>query len=630
MRIYFLVLLAIMIFPVVRAPEVTAASGAENPDAIVILDEIGFHVKNINSAVLNIHRKVQVLREKGKEFGRFSVTEDKYRKCKKIKATILDMDGKKLKELKKDDILEANLSPGSTIYDDNKYKLVEMVWPRFPYILDLEYEVEYSSIFIWPDWYPQEDVPVMRSVYRLILDGPVKYQTFARGIDISPDESRDGNKQTLTWILENLEPRTREDWMPPEDRYQKYLLFSPAIFELDGYQGSSDSWATFGAWFHKLSNGRTTLTPEMQEQVRMLVAECSSDREKIQKLYAFLQEYTRYVSISLGIGGWQPHSAESVCASKYGDCKDLSAFMVAMANYAGIKAYPALVKTRDTGVVQCDFPANQFNHVIAFVPFSEDTMWLECTADYLAAGELPPDDEGSSVLAITEKGGEIVRTPSSTAGENVQSSLIMANLENDGSLRFSGTVKFTGNRASLGRGKLLTDERKDILQIFSTDYLARHLTSPTLQSCNFTNLSDNYDHPLVGEFSGTVKKYAVCSSQRIFFNPALLNRQTASDLPDEEERQFAVSYRYPYITIDTVQIVLPAGYKPEAVPEPLEIAASFGRYISTNEIADGQLTYIREIAIYHKQISPDDYQEYRSFMKQVIKNDKAKFVLNRM
>ncbi len=630
MRSLILILSFFIVLAHICAAGAVAGTSSENADAVVVLDELEFHIKNINSAVLNIHRKVEVLREKGKEFGRFSVTENRYAKCKKISARILDLDGKELKELKKDDILKANVSPGNTIYDDNKYQLVEFAWPKLPYILEYEYEVEFNTVFMWPDWFPQEDVPVEKSVYRLMLDEPVNYYTHQRGIEISPDVMKKGKKQTLTWTLENLEPRLKEDWMPPEDRHQKYLLFTPAEFQLDGYKGYSDTWAHFGEWDRRLANGRYQLTPELLNTVRELTADCLTDHEKIGKLYSFLQNYTRYVSISLGIGGWQPNSAESVCVNKYGDCKDLTTFMVAMANSAGIPAYPALVKTRDKGVLFHDFPSNQFNHVIAFVPLPDDTMWLECTADYLAAGDLPPDDEGCFVLVINEKNGEIMRTPAKSAEKNTVSSSITGDLTSDGELQFTGQVKFTGNNAFSRRAGLLTDERKDLRQIFSTGFLAKYLSSPSLQRCDFENLKDNFDLPLICDFDGTVRKYAVSSARRIFFNPALLHRETASDLPAEEEREFAVNYYFPYSTIDTVRINLPPGYDLEAAPEPLELSTPFGKYRTSYEIRENQLTFVREEAIYNKQIQPEDYAAYRSFMKAVIKNDKANFVLNWM
>lgn len=93
-----------------------------------------------------------------------------------------------------------------------------------------------------------------------------------------------------------------------------------------------------------------------------MISESMNDREKIQRLYSFLQNHTRYVAIELGLSNWQPQSAQSVFDNHYGDCKDLTTLMVAMLREVGVKAYPASILTRDHGLLIKEFPANQFNH----------------------------------------------------------------------------------------------------------------------------------------------------------------------------------------------------------------------------------------------------------------------------
>jgi len=226
------------------------------------------------------------------------------------------------------------------------------------------------------------DIPVLESSYKLIIDEGMGYKIHPIGIDIEPEISHKDGKSIYTWQLNLVEPRTKEDFMPPENRIQKALFFAPVRFKLGDYWGSCKTWDEFSKWYLQISEGKYMLPAEGKKKISQLINHDDSDVEKIKKIYSFLQDYTRYVALYLDIGGWQPHSVESIYANKYGDCKDLSTFMISMLDEAGIESYPALVLTRDKGMVIKEFSSNQFNHMITFIPLKNDTMWLECTADY--------------------------------------------------------------------------------------------------------------------------------------------------------------------------------------------------------------------------------------------------------
>ena len=63
----------------------------------------------------------------------------------------------------------------------------------------------------------------------------------------------------------------------------------------------------------------------------------NNDTDKISALYKYMQDKVRYVSVQVGIGGWQPIEAETVDRLSCGDCKALANYMESLLDVAGIK-----------------------------------------------------------------------------------------------------------------------------------------------------------------------------------------------------------------------------------------------------------------------------------------------------
>lgn len=607
------------------------AASSESMDALIELDETVFEVFNHTKAVATVHRIITVFTNKGKHYGEVVIPENNFYRSKNIQAYVRNMEDKVLRELKKKDIIESNVDYSYVTASDESSKRFELTWNALPYKIEYRYELHYNSLFFWPGWFPQEDDSVLISTYTLKLHEPISYNTHAVGIEIEPQEHSHQNPTVLVWKLENIPPRIIEDFMPPENRLQMALYFAPSNFSLDKYFGSFESWEKFGRWYLQLSEGRQELSSEAKNRVRKLVDEVPTPLEKIQKLYSYLQDDTRYVALELGVGGWQPYSADWVFQNKYGDCKDLSNFMIAMLNEVGITAYPVLIRTRDRGVVFPEYPYKYFNHSIAAVPMEEDTVWLECTADYLPAGHLPPGNEGCNVLIVKPDGSKLARTPESKAEDNLWNSNVKGQIGMTGQLTIQGSIQASGNVGTDLRNALIWNKGEDQMNLL-TNYLSLRVPRLGLSKYHLDNINVNYDQPVQIDFEGTVASYASQSANRLFLTPCIFNRLSSRSIPKEspEERRFPVFRKYAYASIDSLEIQLPFGYSLEAAPLPQNMETSFGQYQTDFQLEGLTLRYYRRFRIKQRLISPEQYAEYKQFMQDVLKNDQAKFVFNRM
>ncbi|MGE5497544.1 MAG: hypothetical protein ACM3Q2_05725, partial [Syntrophothermus sp.] len=345
--------------------------------------------------------------------------------------------------------------------------------------------------------------------------------------------------------------------------------------------------------------------------------------EKIKKLYKYMQSKTRYVSIQLGIGGWQPFEAELVHEKGYGDCKALSNYMVSLLNEAGIKSYTALINTGEHRFpIIKEFPSNQFNHAICCVPLEKDTVWLECTSQLMTAGKIGSSNENRSALLITELGGILVPTPKSKSADNRQLRNASVMIKTIGNADVSSTVEWKGSQQEnvIHRLGYATPEDKQ-------KWVASTMGVPDQRLQNFAFKGiESRNSDVVLSLQAEIPNFASFSGSRLFFKPNIMERRTM--IPkDVEKRMSPVTFESPYLDIDTIYFSIPRGYKAESLPKEVKLSTPFANYIANTAMRDGtSLIYTRLIEIKDYSIPAEMYSEYRKFMSEVVKADRAQAV----
>jgi Flp pilus assembly protein TadD/transglutaminase-like putative cysteine protease len=171
------------------------------------------------------------------------------------------------------------------------------------------------------------------------------------------------------------------------------------------------SWAQVAAWYANLEKGRTDPTPEIRTKTQELIQGHSTELEKIAALYDYVSKNIRYVSLSFGLGRYQPHSAADVFKNQYGDCKDKHTLLAAMLQSAGIPSDAVLIpfaRKIDTNVPS----PSQFDHLITAVPIGEELIWMDSTAEVAPFRLLSPPLRNKSALLVEPDGaGRLVLTP---------------------------------------------------------------------------------------------------------------------------------------------------------------------------------------------------------------------------
>jgi Flp pilus assembly protein TadD/transglutaminase-like putative cysteine protease len=171
------------------------------------------------------------------------------------------------------------------------------------------------------------------------------------------------------------------------------------------------SWAQVGEWYANLEKGLTDPSPEIRAKTQELIQGRATELEKIAALYDYVAKNIRYVSLSFGLGRYQPHFAADVFKNQYGDCKDKHTLLAAMLQAANIPSDAVLIPFANKINPAVPSPA-QFDHLITAVPIGDELIWMDSTAEVAPFRLLsPPLRDKSALLVPADGAGKIVRTP---------------------------------------------------------------------------------------------------------------------------------------------------------------------------------------------------------------------------
>ncbi len=590
------------------------------------MEDIRYEFINTKEAIFSRKVVLTILNENGNRYASMVVGYDKLRKVTSMEGALYDALGNLIKRTKNKDILDYSDINEISLYDDNRVKVHDFGFRSYPYTVEYDVEMKFSTTYGFPDWKPlaYEGLSVEESSYTLIT--PETYQVRFKAFNYSnaPQTSLVKNNKLMTWMVKGLPVLERPFASPVLHELTPVILFAPSEFEMEGYKGNASTWQGLGKFSQELNQGRDKLPENMIQKVKELTAGIVDDKEKVRVLYQYLQQNTRYISIQLGIGSLQPFEASFVAQKGYGDCKALSNYMFSLLKAAGIKSCHALVNAgrdmEDRDLVE-DFPSHQFNHMVIFVPFVKDTIWLECTSQTDAPGYMGGFAGNRKVLAITDEGGQLVNTPTYGINENTQVRKIEARLLPDGSLDMKVMTSYAGlqqDHLQYLQASLSKDKIKEMLQ--------ENLELASYEIVNFKYEEEKKALPILKEqLEIKVNNYANITGKRLFIVPNILNPGGAQ--LSDEIRKFDFVFDESFHHEVSEEIEIPEGYEMEALPAAVELKTKYGTYSSSSKLVGNKIIYNRVREQFCGRFPPSENAAITQFFSDIFQSDRSRMVL---
>jgi transglutaminase-like putative cysteine protease len=568
-----------------------------------------------------IKTAITVLNSNGDDIAHIAIWYDKSNVIKDIKGTVYDEFGKFIRKFSEKNFEDENATSDFSLFEDSRVKHYIPSIGSYPYTIEYEYELKSKQTLNFRDWRPNPytGLAIEKSAYTFACrpDFAIRYKEINMPAKVTIGSTKEGLK-TYTWQVNNLKAVRNEPYSPISQTYLSDVKIAPKDFVYAGISGSFTNWEELGRWsYEKLLANRQTLPPEALAQVKSLTAGITDVKQKAKKIYEYMQGKTRYISVQVGIGGYQPFPAGDVDRLSYGDCKALVNYTQALFKAAGIDSWYCVV-TGDNSKISMlpDFASmNQGNHIILCLPIKNDTTFLECTSQKIPFGFLSDFTDDRTVLACTPQGGKLLHTPKYTATDNLQTRKAGFTIADNGDLTGNMTTIYRGTQYDNPEelvGEPLTEQIKALQKMYT------NISNLTVEKFDLTQ--DKKEMPVATE---TIKlsafDFASKDNNKLYFALNPVNRLRG--IKDVRNRVNPVYINRGYIDEDEITYILPAGYRPDMEALNINLKKPFGSFKVTTSISDNKLVYKRRVEIIDGTYSKESYADLVDFYQAIADAD---------
>ncbi|MBB5394830.1 DUF3857 domain-containing protein [Mucilaginibacter sp. AK015] len=586
----------------------------------VVRDQSVYTEVKDNSTYYHIKKAITVLNQNGDDLAHIVVWYNKTNLIKSIKGTTYNEFGKPTGKFSEKNFEDENAASDMSLFEDSRVKHFIPSIGSYPYTIEYEYEIRSKQTLNINDWQPNPNtgLAVQKSSYTFACppDFDIRYKEINMPVKVTTS-SKDGLK-TYTWQVNNLKAVRSEPFSPVSETYLSTVKIAPKNFVYAGITGSFTNWNELGRWnYEKLLANRQTLPPETIEQVKILTAGITDIKQKAKKIYAYMQGKTRYISVQVGIGGYQPMQAADVDKFSYGDCKALVNYTQALLKAAGIDSWYCVVNGDDTKISMLnDFAGmSQGNHVILCLPLKNDTTFLECTSQKIPFGFLGDFTDDRTVLACTPEGGKLLHTPRYASKDNLQSRKAAFNIDTTGALNGNMVTVYQGTQYT-NPDELVNEpfgEQKKVLQ-----KMYARISNLNIEKCDIKQ--DKLQMPVATEtVKLSARDFASADNDKLYFALNPVNKY--GTIRDVRNRVNPVYINRGYIDEDEITYHLPAGYRPDMQPLNINIKQPFGSFTMTAVVNNGNIIYKRRVELVDGTYSKDTYESLVDFYQRIADAD---------
>ena len=437
---------------------------------------------------------------------------------------------------------------------------------------------------------------------RLEIDVPKSRELKVKSPKYPPEIQDSGDRRVYTWVVKDIQPKRDKNKDDDEEEDERR---GPDV-QLTTFT----DWKQIAQWYAKLQGERMTAEDSVSKKAAQLTEGAETPTEKARRLYDFVARNIRYVSISLGVGRYQPHSAADVLQYGYGDCKDKHTLFSAMLRTEGIQSYPVLIDSSRQLDADVPSPA-QFDHVITAARLGKgrELTWLDTTPEVTPFGLILYQlRDKQAVVASDDSEGGLQRTPADSPVKSYMHFTLDGKFSDFGTLDATLEITAQGDRDWPMRGsfrRFPQSRWKDFAKMLSAGWgLTGDVDDVRIDSIEDTSKPFHLTYHLHQD------RYFVVPSTSVNFRPIpplgvpIIRASGKNTEPLNIGPAGEVDYK--------IRLQFPSNYTVHT-PTAVKMSRDYGDYSSSYSLANGILEGERKLNLKSNELPASRRADYESF-----------------
>jgi tetratricopeptide (TPR) repeat protein len=509
--------------------------------------------------------------------------------------------------------LSAPIESEAPVYTDYRQKHITVPGLRPGEVLEYEMitviHTPLAAGQFWADYdFDKKDITLDEQLdFDVPSDRPLKLKN-KPGMD--PKISEANGRRTYRWTSTHLE---REDDSKDKDKEKKKVK-KPDEDRPDVQLTTFVSWEQIGRWYASLEKDRRAPSPEVRAKAAELTKGLDTELDKVEALYDFVAKNFRYVSLSLGVGRYQPHAAGDVLHNQYGDCKDKHTLLASLLEAEGLHASSVLINSSRKLDPDVPSPA-QFDHVITMLPMPNQEVWMDTTSEVAPFRLLAFSLRKKLALVVPADGStpHLEETPADTPMPDRELSEVDGKINEIGKLEAHVHYTFRGDEELMLRSifrRVPEAQWQHVVESVNAgaggDITHLKVSDPAATREAFTL---SYDIARPNFLDWSKKKSDLLLPLCQFNLPEIAD-------PDDDAAAETLKLGPKAEYIYKIKLELPAKYTAH-VPLPFSVKRDYGRYEATYKLEGTTFTAGRTLTMLEDELPATRATDYQAFRRAV-------------